>query len=91
MNVKTLEPLLRDATVRALDTVGRKYAGAEVAAETALTRLLNRWNALDREAKENVANVVIATAITAVSALATMRGTKKVARKAKRAAKKLTR
>jgi hypothetical protein len=90
MNVKTLEPLLRDATIRAIDSVGRRVADAEVATENAFTRLLNRWNALGREEKENVASVVIATAITAVSAISALqRGRRTVARKvAKRVMKK---
>lgn len=92
MNIKTLEPLLRDATIRAIDGVGRKVAGAEAVTETALTRLLNRWNALTREEKENVAQVAIATTITAVSAIAALRGKKKTVRKAaKRVARKATR
>lgn len=93
MNVKSLEPLLRDATIRAIDSVGRKVAGADVAAENAFTRLLDRWNALGRDERENVASVVIATAITAVSAItALQRGKKTVAKKvAKRVLKKTTR
>ena len=78
--------MLRDATIKAIDKVGEKLAGAEVTAENAVTKLLNRWNALDRKEKENVASVVIATAITAVSAIAAIKkGGKKGA--AKRAVK----
>ena len=93
MNVKTFEPMLRDATIRAIDKVGERIAGAEVATENAVTRLLNRWNALDREEKENVASIVIATAITAVSAIgAISRGKKKVVRNVgKRVAKRVSR
>lgn len=79
MNVKSFEPMLRDATIKAIDTVGHKFAGAEVATENAVTRLLNRWNALEREEKENVASIVIATAVTAVSALGALRRGKKKA------------
>lgn len=77
MNVKSFEPMLRDATIKAIDTVSQKFAGAEVATENAVTRLLNRWNALEREEKENVASIVIATAVTAVSALGALRRGKK--------------
>jgi hypothetical protein len=71
--------MLRDATIKAIDKVGEKLAGAEVVTENAVTRLLNRWNALDREEKENVASIVIATAVTAVSAIgAISRGKKRV-------------
>ena len=78
--------MLRDATIKAIDKVGEKFAGAEVTAENAVTRLLNRWNALSQAEKENVAGVVIATAVTAVTAIAAIkRGGKKGA--AKRAVK----
>jgi hypothetical protein len=77
MNVKSFEPMLRDATIKAIDAVGQKFAGAEVVTENAVTRLLNRWNALEREDKENVASIVIATAITAVSAIGALKRGKK--------------
>ncbi len=74
---KGFEPLLREAAIKAIDAVGEKLAGAEVAADNAVTRLLHRWNALSRGEKENVAGIVIATATTAVAALATLKGAKK--------------
>ena len=83
----TFEPLLRDATIKAMDAVGEKFAGAQVTTENAVTKLLNRWNALGREEKENVATVIIATAVTAVSAIAAIKGGKK--RVVKKAAKKV--
>ena len=89
MSIRTFEPLLRDATVKALDKVGEKFAGAQVTADNAITRLLNQWNALDRSEKENVATVVIATAVTAVSAIAALRGGKK--KLAKKVVKKVVR
>jgi hypothetical protein len=87
MNVKGFEPMLRDATIKALDKVGERLAGAEVATENAVTRLLNRWNSLDRAEKENVASIVIATAITAVSAVGALRKGK--ARTAKNVGKRV--
>ena len=89
MNVMAFEPLLKNATVKALDAVGKKLAGAEVAADNAVTRLLNRWNGLTREEKENVATVVIATAATAVTAIAAIKGGKKSV--AKKVVKKVAR
>ena len=93
MSIGKFEPLLRDATIKAIDKVSDKFAGAEATAENAVTRLLNRWNALDRQQKENVAGVVIATAVTAVSAISAMsRGKKNVAKKvAKKVAKRASR
>jgi hypothetical protein len=82
--------MLRDATIKALDKVGEKVAGAERKTENAVTKLLNRWNALEQAEKEQVASVVIATAITAVSAIAAIkRGGRKGA--VKRAAKAVAR
>ncbi len=86
MNIANFEPLLRDATVKAIDAVGRKMAGAEVTKDNPVTRLLNRWNALKRDEKENVANVIIATAVMAVSAIGAVARTKKSVKK-KRAVK----
>jgi len=84
------EPMLRKATIRALDSVGEKFAGADVTRENAVTNLLNRWNALAPQEKEDVANIVIATAITAVSAIAAVaRARKKVTKTAKNAGKKV--
>ena len=89
MNVLAFEPLLKNATVKALDTVGKKLAGAEVTAENAITRLLSRWNALSKEEKENVATVIIATAATAVTAIVALKGGKKTT--AKKMAKNVVR
>ncbi len=83
------EPMLRKATIRALDSVGEKLAGAEVTREGPVTNLLNRWNALEPHEKEDVANIIIATAITAVSAIAAVaRAKTTVTKKAKSVAKK---
>ena len=81
MNVLAFEPMLRDATIKALDAVGRRLAGAEVTRDNPVTRLLDRWNALSRAEKENVATVIIATTTTAVAAIAALKGGKKRARK----------
>ena len=86
------EPMLRKATIRALDSVGEKFAGAEVTREGPVTNLLNRWNALAPQEKEEVANVIIATAITAVSAVAAVaRAKKKVTKTATKVGKKAAR
>jgi hypothetical protein len=90
MNISEFEPMLRDATVKALDAVGQKFAGAEVTKNNPVTRLLNRWNAMGRDEKENVANVIIASAVVAVSAIGAMRSRKKSVKKtAKNAIKKV--
>ncbi|HSP17560.1 MAG TPA: hypothetical protein VLV78_22640 [Thermoanaerobaculia bacterium] len=88
MNISNIEPLLRDATVKAIDTVREKFAGAEVTKDNAVTRLLNRWNALKREEKENVASVIIASAIMAVSAIGAVARKKSVKKQAKKAGKR---
>jgi hypothetical protein len=93
MNITAFEPLLRDATVKAIDAVGKKLAGAEVTAENAVTRLLDRWNALTDEEKQGVATVIITTAATAVAAIAALKGGKKkmVKKAAKKAIRKVAR
>ena len=95
MSMTTFEPLLRDAVIRAVDTISKKAAQTEKAAEGAIGKLLKRWNKMSDSEKENVAGIVIATATAAVGAIAAIRGgmkrkAKKAARKvAKKAAKKL--
>lgn len=85
--------MLRDATIKAIDKVGERLAGAEVTAENAVTRLLSRWNSLDRAEKENVASIVIATAVTAVTAVGALRRGKTgaVKKAGKRVMKKVAR
>ncbi len=90
-----LEPLLRNATIRAIDGISKKANAAEKIAGSAVGRLLHRWDDLDASEKENVAAIVIATATTAVTAIAALKSRKKtVARSAadvaKKAVKKLT-
>ncbi|MGZ5477146.1 MAG: hypothetical protein ACXWH1_11690 [Thermoanaerobaculia bacterium] len=82
----TFEPLLRDAVIRAVDTISKRAAQTEKAAEGAIARLLKRWNEMSTLEKENVAGIVIATATTAVGAIAAIRGGMK--RKAKKTARK---
>ena len=72
-----LEPLLKDATIRAIDGISRKAGNLEEKAENAITRLLKRWNGMSRQEKENVAGIVIATVTTAVTAIAAMKGKRK--------------
>lgn len=84
-----LEPLLRNATIRAIDGISRKAGKAGRIADSAVGRLLQRWDDLSESEKENVAAIVIATATTAVTAIAAMKSKKKsVAQGAKDAAKK---
>lgn len=89
MKALLYEPLLRNATIKALDTVGKKFAGATVTTENAVTRLLDRWNALSRDEKEQIATIIIATTTTAVAAVAAIKGGKK--RLAKKVVKRVVR
>ena len=84
-----LEPLLRNATIRAIDGISKQAGKAEKIAGSAVGRLLHRWNDLDAAEKENVAAMVIATATTAVTAIVALKSKRKtVARSASDAAKK---
>ena len=65
-----LEPLLRQATVKTLDTISEKAAKAERFAEGAVGKLLQRWNNMTVSEKEQVASIVIATATAVVTTIA---------------------
>ncbi|HVG25231.1 MAG TPA: hypothetical protein VND45_13825 [Thermoanaerobaculia bacterium] len=73
MNATTIEPLLRNATIKAIDGVAKKLASAESEAETKIARLLNHWNELDSDQKEQAVGIAIATITTAVTAIVAMR------------------
>jgi hypothetical protein len=77
------ETMLRQATVKAIDSIGRKASKTEKIAEGAIGKLLTRWNEMDDTEKEEVAAIVIATAATAVSAISAVkkRGVKASAKK----------
>lgn len=72
-----LEPMLRNATIKAIDEISKKAAKMESKAGAAVNRLLERWNELDTQEKENVAGIVIATATTVVTAIVAMKGKRK--------------
>ena len=85
----SFEPLLRSAIIRGIDTISRRAADAEKAAEGALGKLLQRWNEMDTAEKEHVASIVVATATTAIGALAALRSRAKTVKKqARKTAKK---
>jgi hypothetical protein len=88
MSMTSFEPLLRDAVIRAVDTISKRAAQTERAAEGAIARLLKRWNEMSTLEKENVAGIVIATATTAVGAIAAIRGGMKK-RRAKKSVRKV--
>lgn len=73
MNVTTLEPLLRDATIKAIDGVARKLSDAEAKAENKVARLLAHWNGMDLAEKEQAVGVAIATVTTVVAAIVALR------------------
>ena len=88
MNTTTLEPLLRDATIKAIDGVAKKLGQAERSAESKVAQLLTYWNDMKPEDKEQAVGIAIATVSTAVMAIVSMRGKKKPLKKA---AKKVAR
>ena len=89
MNAHTLEPMLINATIQAIDGISRKAADAGKSAEGMAGKLLARWNEMERPEKEHVVGIVIATATTAVMALAAMKSKRSLARKAGKAGKKI--
>ena len=82
------EPMLRDVIVRGLDSISKRAAQAERKADSAITKLLDRWNGMEPAEKEHIAGIVVATATTAIGAIAAM---KSRAKKAKKVAKKTAR
>ena len=78
------EAMLRQATVKALDSISKKASKTEKLAKGSVGKLLIRWNKMDETEKEEVAAIVIATAVTAVSAISAVkkRGVKSSAKKA---------
>lgn len=85
----TFEPLLRNALIRAVDTISKRAAQTEKAAEGAIGSLLKRWNQMSTAEKETVAGIVIGAATAAVGAIAAIRAG--VKRKAKKAVRKVAR
>ena len=77
MNTTTLEPMLRDATIKAIDGVAKKLSSAERSAESKVARLLTYWNDMALEDKEQAVGIAIATVTTAVMAIAALRGKSK--------------
>lgn len=89
MSTNALEPLLRDATIKAIDGVAKKLSQTERAAESKVARLLAHWNEMEAEDKEQAVGIAIATVSTAVGAIIAMRGKSK--KPLKKSAKKLVR
>lgn len=89
MSPTNLEPLLRDATIKAIDGIAKKLSKAERSAESNVARLLNYWNDMTPEDKKQAAGIAIATITTAVTAIMALRGKSK--KPLKNAGKKLVR
>jgi len=77
MNALMLEPLLRDATIKAIDNVAKKLTDVEKVAETKVTRLLTYWNEMETAEKEHAVGIAIATVTTVVTAIIALRAKSK--------------
>lgn len=77
MKTTAFEPLLRDATIKAIDGVTKKLAKAEDRAETRVNRLLAHWEGMEKAEKEHVVGIAIATITTAVTAIVALRARSK--------------
>lgn len=73
MNTTAFEPMLRDATIKAIDGVAKKLGQAERAAESKVARLLKHWNEMEPDDKEQAVGIAIATVATAVTAIIALR------------------
>jgi hypothetical protein len=87
MNTSSLEPLLRNATIKAIDSVAKKLTDTESAAETKVSRLLTHWNEMEPAEKEHAVGIAIATVTTVVTAIVALR--RKSQSTLKKGAKKL--
>lgn len=81
--------MLRDATIKAIDSVAKKLNQAERSAESKIAKLLARWDEMAADDKEQVVGIAIATVSTAVAAIIAVRGKSK--KPLKKSAKKLVR
>jgi hypothetical protein len=85
MNTTAIEPILRDATIKAIDGVAKKLGQAERDAESKITKLLDHWNEMEPADKEHAVGIAIATVATAVTAIIALRNkTKSPVKKAGR-------
>ena len=92
MDTSTIEPLLRDATIKAIDGVAKKLSSAERSAESKVAQLLAYWNEMEPEEKEHAVGIAIATVTTAVTAIIALRGkSKKPSKKPSKTGNKLVR
>lgn len=73
MQTKSLEGLLKNATVKAIDGVAKRVGDAESMSEKKIGRLLEKWSALDKAQKEHIAEITVATIATAVTAVVAAR------------------
>ena len=73
MKAMMLEPLLRDATIKAIDGVAKKVGEVESMADRKVSKLLNHWSAMDRTEKEHAAGIAVAAVTTAVTAIVALR------------------
>lgn len=73
MSTTIWEPMLRDATIKAIDSVAKKLTKAEAEAENRATRLLAYWNEMEPAEKEHAVGIAIATVMTAVTAIIALR------------------
>ncbi|HVT04426.1 MAG TPA: hypothetical protein VHL58_13745 [Thermoanaerobaculia bacterium] len=73
MKAGMLEPMLRDATIKAIDSVAKKLTEGEKATANAVGRLLTHWKKMETTEKEHLAGIVIATATTAATAIIALR------------------
>ena len=88
MDTTALEPRLKNATIKAIDSVAKKLTEAESAAESKVTRLLKYWNEMEPAEKEHAVGIAIATVTTVVTAIIAMRGKSSTVKKGVKKLKK---
>lgn len=77
MRTGSIEGLLKNATVKAIDGVAKKVGEAETMAERKIGRLLKKWSDMDAKQKEHVAEIAVAALATAVTTVIAVRKARK--------------
>jgi len=84
-----LEPIIRDAAVKALDSVHKKLENTRVYGGGAVGKLLRKWGSLDQQEKDQFIAVAITVGTAAAAALSSMAEKRSAKRRVKKLARKI--
>lgn len=84
-----IEPLLRKATIQAIDRVAASVGESDFGRAAAVARLLHAWDELDRDEKEQVVATMVAVGSAAITAIVALKARRKPVQKLKKRGKKI--